>query len=274
MSHAPRMLVLLLLVLTLSAVPGTAQNAIGYSDAYCAGFNTSRALGPLYVAAGEDKEVRLSYTTPHYVYLSQGGLSVGSEYMIVRHAVDPTKVKAYPKQSAEQMAMGMFYADIARVKVVVAHDKTSTAQVIFSCEEILPGDIAITPETRPLPEYRARGAFDRFAPPSGKTVGQIVNGRDFEQYIGRGQRIHVNLTSTEVKPGDYLRIFRYGKGPEYTASGHGTSYGMARGPIKKGHLPREVIGEAMVIRTEDKAAIAIVTDSLRDISLGDYVEVE
>lgn len=274
MSRETKLLMFLLLVLTLSALPAFAQKAIGYSDAYCAGFTTQRDLGSMYVVAGEEKEDRISYTTPHYVYLSQGGLSVGSEYMIVRHVFDPLRFKSYSGQGLQQTSMGFFYADIARVKVVVAHDKTSTAQVVFSCEEILPGDVAISAETRSTPDYRARRPFDRFAPPSGKSQGQIVLARDFEQFFGRGQRIHVNLSSAQVKVGDYIRIFRYGRGPEYRGLGRGAIYGMSRGPIKKADLPREVIGEAMVIRTEDHSAVAIITDSIREISLGDYVEAE
>lgn len=274
MSRQTKLMIFLLLVWTLVAWPAAAQKAVGYSDAYCAGFVTQRPMDSLNVVAGEEKEDRFSYTTPQYAYLSQGGLAVGSEYMIVRRAVDRTKAKSFNGQRLLQNAMGLIYDDIARVKVVVAHPKVSTAQVIFSCAEILPGDLAISPETRPTPEYRARRPFDRFAPPSGKTVAQVVNARDFQQFPGIGQHIYVNLGSSEVKPGDYLRIFRMGKGPEYRATGRGAVYEMPRRVINKGDLPREVIGEAMVIRVEDHAAVAIVTESLREISLGDYLEPE
>lgn len=274
MSRETKLMIFLLLVWTLAPLPATAQKAVGYSDAYCAGFVTQRPMGSLYVVAGEEKEDRLSYTTPQYAYLSQGGLAVGSEYMIVRRAVDRTKVNSFNGQRLLQNAMGLIYDDIARVKVVVAHPKVSTAQVIFSCAEILPGDLVISPETRPMPDYRARRPFDRFAPPSGKTVAQVVNARDFQQFPGVGQHIYVNLGSSQVNPGDYIRIFRMGKGPEYRGTGRGAVYGMARGVIKKADLPREVIGEAMVIRTDDHAAVAIITHGIREISLGDYLEPE
>lgn len=266
---------LLLLAVVFVALPAWAQKpGIGYSDAYCSGFTTHRDMGSMYVVAGDDKDDTMAWTTSYYIFLSQGNLAPGSEYLIVRRAKDPMKTNAYRGQRAAVAYMGQLYVDIARVKVAVAYPNVSAAQVVFSCEAIWPGDIVIPAEARPMPEYRARKPFDRFAPPSGKIIGSIVNARDFQQFPARGQYIHIDLSSSEVKPGDYLRIFRYAKGPRYGASGFGGVYGMARGTIKKKDLPREVLGEAMVIRTEEKSAVAIITYSQREIILGDYVELE
>ena len=87
-------------------------------------------------------------------------------------------------------------------------------------------------------------------------------------------------TSQGVKVGDYFRMFRY-QGTE-----HETAYqtkrvafdmfGFGSVPAKYqwDNVPREVIGEGVVVRAAPNSSTVLITFSLRQIYAGDYVEVE
>jgi hypothetical protein len=89
-----------------------------------------------------------------------------------------------------------------------------------------------------------------------------------------------------VKIGDYFRIFRY-QGtehetayqikhvsfeiePEFGLSG----FGSVPNKWNWQNVPREVLGEGVVVRTAPNSASVLVTFSLREILAGDYVELE
>jgi hypothetical protein len=99
--------------------------------------------------------------------------------------------------------------------------------------------------------------------------------------------VYVNLgTNQGVRVGDYFRIFRY-QGTE-----HETAYQIKRvafaiepefgeagfGAVPKkwnwSNVPREVLGEGVVVRTAPNSASVLITFSLREILAGDYVELE
>ncbi len=275
----------------LLAVQGPAEEEIAprpsYKDVYCAGFvSSSKIDSPLTIIAGEDAVGRLTYQQDDFVYLSQGsrdGVQVGQEYLVVRRVKDPSRIEAFGRQNGILRRIGTLYADIGRVRVHVVHETTATARIVHVCDAMQNGDQLVPYQERPTADFRENGAFDRFAPFAGGAEGTVVAARDFPALIGRGDAIYVNLgTNQGVKVGDYYRVFRYATGTTYEGakrmgkvrqsgySGQGINYH----PTSRTDLPREALGEAMVVWVDQDSSTAMITYSVREIHPGDYVEVQ
>jgi hypothetical protein len=200
---------------------------------------------------------------------------------VVRPDKDPTDVPWFKWQKKLLHAMGTPYADAGQVRVVNVLPKVSVAQVVFSCGYVQRGDIVLPYEDRPVPQYKDPAAFDHFAPVSGRQVGMLVAGKDYGQIYGKLSAVYVNLGSNQgVKVGDYLRIFRYqGSMAETVPQEKGyqyTLYGFGSAPAKYAwnDLPREVLGEGIVINVNRNSSTMVVTFTSIETYAGDYVEIE
>jgi hypothetical protein len=143
------------------------------------------------------------------------------------------------------------------------------------------GDIVLPFQERPEPTFKDASTFDHFAPVSGKPVAMIVQSKDYQQSAGQGNTVYVNLgTEKSVKVGDYFRVFRYqGTLAELvpqTKDFQDRLYGFGSSPgrYKWNDLPREVLGEGIVINVSRNASTLFLTYSSADIYAGDYVEIE
>lgn len=263
-------------------------------DVYCSGFMASTELpANLRIVMAEDAVGRIIYSQNDYVYLSQGsdgGVAVGQRYMVVRPVYDPNPVEAFKQQNEmhrwkwSKHWVGRVYQDIGWLEVKLVHPTTSTAVVTHTCDALQAGDVLIPFEERPAPEYKPSAAFDRFAPPTGKAAGTIVLGKDFGHLVAEGDTIYVNVGSSDgVRVGSYLRVFRRATGTRYEGykrmgKGQVRTYAGVPGgyeiPKMRPDLPREVLGEALVVRVGPNTATAVITFSLREMHAGDFVELE
>jgi hypothetical protein len=143
------------------------------------------------------------------------------------------------------------------------------------------GDVVVPYQDRPAPPFKDAAAFDHFAPVSGKPVDMVVAGKDYQQVYGKLSPVYVNLGSAQgVKVGDYFRIFRYQgsmaetvpqeKGYQYKMYG----FGSAPARYEWNDLPREVIGEGIVINVSRNSSTMVITFSSLEVYAGDYVEIE
>jgi hypothetical protein len=109
----------------------------------------------------------------------------------------------------------------------------------------------------------------------------VVAGKDYGQVSGKLSPVYVNLgTNQGVKVGDYFRIFRYQgsmaetvvqvKDYQYAIYG----FGSAPSRYSWNDLPREVLGEGIVISTSRNSSTMVITVSTLEIYAGDYVEIE
>jgi hypothetical protein len=255
------------------------------SDIYCSGMFTSEAVArDSYVISGEESHFKTGFADPDYVFVNRGathGVRVGDQFTIVRRVTDEGRIRWFKWQSGLARAMGTQYKDVGRVRVAVVHPNVSTAQIIFSCDQMLRGDLARPFAERPAPPLRTGNKFDRFAPPSGKPVGMVVTSKDYRQVIGQNDVVYVNLgTGQDVRVGDYVRFFRH-QGTRHDLvyqhrNMHYTLYGYGSTPqrYRWNDLPREVLGEGIVLRVSPTASVVIITHSFRDVWLGDYVEIQ
>jgi hypothetical protein len=256
-----------------------------FTAVYCSGFVTDEKVSnETYLISGEDSRIKVIFGRGDYVYVNKGsaqGLHVGDRFSVVRPVSDDVKMQWFKWQDKLSKAMGTAYVDAGQIKIVNVQPNVSTAIVTQSCDYIQRGDLLLPYQDRPSPPYKPAGKFDHFAPVSGKSVGMIVFGPLFTQTYGTNSTAYVNLgTNQGVKVGDYLRIFRYqGSLAELAYNTKGYQYelfGVGSTPrrFEWNDLPREVVGEGVVLNVSRNSCTIYVTYTTLDAYAGDYVEIE
>jgi len=282
--------------LALSAGVARAQvvrNAPTTDQVYCSGVVTDqRVPDDTYVISGENSSYKIIFQPDDYVFINRGaskGVKVGDEFEVIRPVSDVEMPMPFNYQNTTMWfkyqamlshAMGTTYADIGRLRVIHVDEKTSTAQPVLACGFIQRGDIVRPFVERPAPPFHD-AKFDIFAPPSGKKLAMVVNTKEFGQIAGAGKIVYVNLGSAQgVQVGDYFRVFRY-QGTHndliYQISDMAYRvYGFGSAPTayQWNDLPRQVIGEGIVLRAGPNASTVLLTTARQEIYAGDYVEVE
>jgi hypothetical protein len=198
-----------------------------------------------------------------YLILNRGaehGIEAGAEYVLVR----PGAVVENPITGRN---VGVDIRPRGRVRVVLVHPESATAEVLSACEEIEIGDFLIPYEPRQAP-YVLHQDFNRLAyKPSGNKTGHIVLANDSTQIV-RGEAVTGNISLVAagtvvlidlgardgVQPGDWFTVL--------LDSPYGSKY------------PPQVLGEGVVIRTEERASTAKILSSDYDIPLGARVELK
>ncbi|MFZ0739383.1 MAG: hypothetical protein WBL70_08875 [Candidatus Acidiferrales bacterium] len=255
------------------------------SDMYCSGIATGQAPPrDTYLITGEGSDVKITFQEGDYVYVNKGagqGVHVGDQFSIIRAVDDPTRSQWFKWQFSLMHAIGTLWEDEGRVKVIVVQPNISIAQIENSCEYLQRGDIAVPFVERVAPPLKPEDKFDRFAPPSGKSKAMLVVGKHFQVAYGVTDIAYVNLGEGQgVHVGDYFRIFRYtGQQNENAYQTRNMAfdvfgYGGVSNTYKWDNVPREVLGEGIVLRTSQNASTILITFALRDVYAGDYVELE
>ncbi len=271
-----------------AAAQAQAQSAVsqpGYSSIYCAGFYTDQKVpDDTYLISGEQSNIKIIFSERDYVYINKGsnnGVRVGDQFSVVRPVRDPLQLQWFKWQKGLMGAMGTLYEDEGRLRVVDVHPKVSVAEVVFSCAYMQRADIVRPYQDRPAPPFKDAAAFDHFAPVSGKPVAMVVSLHGHTQEGGVGSIAYVNLgTKKGVKVGDYFRVFRYqGSRNEtaYQTPGYQDRlYGFGSTPQRYSwnDLPREILGEGIVLNVSRSSSTVFLTYSRIEIYAGDYVELE
>jgi hypothetical protein len=255
------------------------------STVYCSGFyTTQRVSDDLRLVSGEQSAYKITFTTPNVVYLSKGanqGVREGERFSVVREDVDPNRVLWFKWQEKLTHAMGSHYADLGQLEVIKVQPNIAIAKVAMSCNLMQRGDIVLPFSERPAGPFKDASTFDSLAPVSGKAVAMVVRGRDTTQMSGRWDTVYVNLGASQgVKVGDYFRIFRY-QGtysdtirPEKDYQDRLYGFGSNPKHYAWNDLPREVLGEGIVLNASPNSATVLITIARVPIYSGDYVEIE
>ena len=268
------------------------SKVLSESDIYCTGVATDEPVpADTYLISGENSGYKNTFQQGDHVYINRGadqGVKVGDIFEVVRSVSDPMEDKWFKVQSHEWFkwqsklihAMGTMYADIGQVRVIRVQPKVSIAELKLTCDLMQRGDIVRPLTARPAPAYHDAN-FDPFALPSGKKTAMIVTTKSYGQIAGVGAIVFVNLGSAMgVQVGDYFRVFRYQgtridmiyqvKNTAYKVYG----YGSAPVAYQWDSLPRQVLGEGLVLRTGPNSSTVLLTLAREEIYDGDYVELE
>jgi hypothetical protein len=266
--------------------PVASTTSPDYSAVYCSNYYTSdRGSDDTFLVSGEQSNSRIVFSLRDHVYINKGsrqGVRVGDRFTVSRPNTDPNDVQWFQWQHKLTKAMGTFYRDAGQLKVIHVQPNVSTAEVTFACGAYLQrGDLVRPFQERPSPPYKPAANFDLFAPVSGKSVGMLVVGKDFSQSYGKFSTVYVNLgTNQGVSVGDYFRVFRYQGShaettqylPDYQYKILG--FGSAPARYQWNDLPREILGEGVVLNVGPNSSSVLITVSHIELFAGDYVEIE
>jgi hypothetical protein len=267
-----------------------------HADLYCAGFITKESVSNAnFVAGGLHTANTTKFVIGDMIYLAGNGYQSGQEYTILRALQDPNKYELFAGQNALIKASGQPYAELGRVKIIDTRSKSAVAEVEFSCDAIVPGDVAVPFAEKPTVSFHPPLRFDRFAPSNGKASGRIVMAKDFDTVVGTGQKVYMNVGASQgVKVGDYFRAVRSYeadlKDPvdslsfkasttevtqKYPPSIEPKFMSHSRGQvIRVADLPRRAVGEIVVISATDTTATGMIVFALEDVHVGDGVELD
>jgi hypothetical protein len=255
------------------------------SSVYCSGFYTSEKVSDdLRLVSGEQSEYKINFVEGNTVYLSKGssqGVKEGDHFSVIRAEKDPLRVPWFKWQDRLTDAMGTHYTDLGQLTVIKAEPNIAIAKVSLSCEFMQRGDIALPYSERPAGPFKDPKEFDSLAPSSGKPKAMVVQGKNTAQMSGLWDIVFVNLgTKQGVKVGDYFRMFRHQGTMDQTIpvqkDYQDTLYGFGSNPKHYGwnDLPREVLGEGIVLNAGQNASTVLITTVRNQIYAGDYVELE
>jgi hypothetical protein len=288
------------LILGLSATFASAQDNKAPTaipdDVNCAGIVTTESVpNSTYVITGEQSSVKITFDEGDIVYVNKGGAQgahVGEEFQAVRAIKDPYGIEWTKWQNSIMKKMGTVWEDEARVKLIVVQENVSIGKVEHSCQYVQRGDVLLPYTEREIPTLKSGEKFDRFAPPDGKALAMVISSKNFQSQVGKGDIVYVNLGNMQgVHVGDYFRVFRYQGTQHETAyqtprAAFDQEFGMAVpdagiygfGAANKkwdwNNVPREVLGEGLVLRTGPNSSTVLLTFTLREVYVGDYVEIE
>lgn len=263
---------------------------------YCSGVVTNEAVPRnTYVITGEGSNYRIVFSDGDDVFINKGsddGVKVGDKFQVVREVGDPYVVQWTAWQKHILHEMGNVWTDVGRLQVIVARPKVSIAKVEDGCEYVQRHDVVLPFTERAAPPIETVSHFDRYAPPNGKPKAMIIAGKNFIATMGNQDIAYVNLGSGQgVKVGDYFRIFRY-QGTQHETVYESPRYAFDQefdmgakdvnivgfGSVPKewnwNNVPRESIGEGVVLRTAPNSSTVLITFSLSEIYPGDYVELQ
>jgi hypothetical protein len=260
------------------------SRVLSESDLYCTALATDQPVPrDMYLISGENSRYKNTFQQGDFVYINRGadqGVKVGDIFEVVRPEADPSYHKWFKWQAQLMRAMGTMYSDIGQVQVVRVLAKTSIAELKLTCDLMQRGDIVRPLAARNAPAYHDT-KFDPFAPPSGKKTAMIVTTKHFGQVAGASAIVFVNLGSAQgVQVGNYFRVFRYQgthndaiyqvRDMAYKVYGYGST------PVayQWDNLPRQVLGEGLVLRTGPNSSTVLLTIAREEIYDGDYVELE
>lgn len=266
------------------------------ADINCGGFvNKELVPNSKFVAGGLESPNTTKFATNDTIFLAGQGYQTGQQYEIVRELVDPNKYELFAGQHSMLKAMGQPYSELGRVRIVDTRGKMAVAHVEFSCEPMVPGDIAMPYTEKPAIAFHLPERFDRFLPNNGKASGRIVLAKDFDLLLGNGSKIYMNVGANQgVKVGDYFRAVRSYEADlrdpvdslSFKASTtddtqrnppsiEGRMFTKTKGPsIHVADMPRRAVGEIVVLNTTPTTATGMIVFSLEDVHVGDNVELD
>jgi hypothetical protein len=248
---------------------------VSFTNVNCAGYFAGNLLSSnLTIMGGEEGEIHTLFHEHNIVYLNKGkngGIKPGDEFFIVRPI---SKFGDNGKQfriAESHSKYGYYYKDLGRLRAILVNDHSSTAEIVFSCEEIMGGDQLIPYEPRPIPTVSPRGSFDRFTPPNGKLKGQIFFSKEFRSLLGTGNIVYIDAGQKKnVKVGDLFRIYR-----QFT-KGNVSKFNQAEFNRNRREFSevRKIIGELVILRVEPSTSTALIVSSKEEIQPQDEIEQE
>ena len=302
MKQSIRVGILLVAAVLLSSAGTTSAQQTGKGDpvakeagVYCTGFISEVAPRvDLQIIGGEKENEVYMFNQGDVVYLNKGredGVHSGAVYYVTRPLGEV-------KHPFTKKKVGYFSAELGMLQVIETHPKTSVARITVSCDTIELGDVLKPYELMTAPDKQLTGPLPRYSEGSSGLVGRIILSPDLKEYLSANQLAFIDLGNRQgVRPGDRFTIYRKITQHEGVANAPGdnivekrsSGYGSDR--FKGGDfasnaarvsrdevldtrpaLPRKVMGEMVILKVENTAAVGLITRTTAEVNVGDFVE--
>ena len=173
------------------------------------------------------------------------GIVAGETYLIV----EPQDLLTHPQTKAP---IGRYNDYRGQLRILCADATHSRAIITKSCREVYVGARLKPLPQIPIPLVRVPPMPTWCDPNSNKNRGVIVSSLGFDEALGEGNLVTINLgKDDQVQPGDFLVVYRDNPVPGQ---------------------PRQLLGEIGVLTTENHTATAKVVEMRRAMLIGDAVE--
>jgi len=259
----------LALALGQQAPPASPVPAAAAPQVDCAGFiTTDKISSDTFISDGANNDLESylrQFTLGESVYLysrRKASFSVGEQFSLVRPAKELFRTTRYNGEHWTLHSLGKPFEDVGRVTVTGLTPQGAVAELSFTCGPVYPGDIALPYQPRTIPAY-VPTAFDRFALANGQLQGSIVAAKNNAQSLKLGDVVYLNFGQGKgARVGQLYRVY-------YVPPSSLRWAVMFSPPI-----PRETVGEVVILSALEKSSVAIIVNSTRDLSVGYGVELE
>jgi len=249
----------------------------------CLGFiKDSPVPMSLYVSGTEEDEVNNYSHTGSLLYVNGSGvpsLKAGQLYAVIRP-------EGRIKDRVSGEVVGIYHKELGTVRVEVTRADGATASVVYACNVILKGDLLVPATARQEVRYDGKPS-DSLTPFSDQGLASaIVLGKDGVQEMGAGNFCFIAVGSRDgVQRGDRFTIYRPQppfdpKDLETDGSMQGLSYSkVSTGEyrrrlmqaLRQRTVPPRVLGDIVVLETQETTAVAKIVNSLAEVHTGDVV---
>ena len=253
---------------------------------YCSGFLSKQTFSrEKHVIGDSYSPYATRYATGSIIYLAGKDFAVGERYTILREIKDTNQQTTFPAERKLQATLGHMYQEMGIAVVRNVTEKGVAAEIEFACETTVPGDFLVPFEEREPLMFRSGQKFVVYGVPRTKPTGSIVQGKEFDAELGKGNIVYINIGAKDsAKPGDYMRIIRgYSKKDmpliDKVSLQAKTVEDTQVDPAKTSaadldRMPDRGIGECIVITATPDTSTCLITRSLETIELGDVVDLE
>jgi hypothetical protein len=247
------------------------------ADVYCSTHIDQEFTPPALFISEREEGAKTVLGPGDIVFLSQGdvdGITAGSLYSVIR----PTHEVYHPVQRKE--LMGTAVRSIARVQIVAVQNQTCTAEIVDACDAVEVGDYLVPFVEVAVPLagpalFRTEGIEL-----TGENAGFIVHVQDDKLSFGTGDIVNIDMGSQDgIQPGDRFTIYRDWAGEVRFDSA--TMYIDGQQERAQDRLEEDergpkyspvILGQLIVLGTRDSTSTGKVVAAVRELSVGDRVE--
>ncbi|MFQ5670394.1 MAG: hypothetical protein ACE5HD_07755 [Acidobacteriota bacterium] len=255
------------------------DSAADHSEMLCSGYILpERWESDLYLYAGEEEQ-KAGFATGDVMYANQGsdaGIAAGDRFFVVHQE---NKIK----HPVDGNSLGRLVRRMATVEVIAVQGSTSTVEIVDGCDSVHLG-YDLVPYTDLASPKRREIDLERYGVrDNGKTAGYVIYARDMRHAFGEGDIIYIDLGESDgIAAGDYMMIYRdevtyprpneaglFGWRPKHKSSI--PAFQVRR--LRSGReIPRKMLGELVVLASQDHTSTAKIMSSWREIYAGDQVQ--
>jgi len=260
-----------------------ALNVVTPTELACVGsIQSSNVPREVYIAGVEQEGTVTLASTGQIIYLngpSVSGLKPGTVHQVIRP-------EGKIKNPTNGEKLGIYYKHIGTIRVETAAAESATARVLLSCQAMAKGDVVVPYADGQDVSFSHKPSNESTQIPRNGLVGSIVLGMNDLRELAAGHYCFIGVGQRDgVKVGDQFPVFRpypkFNRRDMSTLGGVANrSYASARnysyqyklnGLLGNRKLPPQILGDVVVIKTENGVSTVKIVNSLSEMHPGDLV---